>query len=136
MPPAEEHIPSAPFEVISCDEFSFHNKNFLMIVDSFSNYNKAYHLPGRRTADVLIKHILQWQLDTGFARVLGTDGAKVWTGEEFQAFLEQNKIEHRVSAPMKAASNGKAEERIKAYKRMLTKLHYEGRTSEADARAT
>ena len=136
MPPSEDHIPSTPFEVISCDEFAFHNKNYLMIVDSFSSYSKAFHLPGRRTAEVLIKHIMQWQLDTGFARVIGTDGAKVWTGEEFQTFLKQNKIEHRLSAPMKAASNGRAEERIKSYKQMLTKLHYEGRTSEADARST
>ena len=136
LPPVKSHIPSAPFEVIFCDEFSHSNKAYLMIVDSLSNYSRAYHLPGRRTAAVLINHILQWQLDTGFARVIGTDGAKVWTGEEFQAFLRDNKIEHRLSAPMKSASNGKCEERVKAYKNMLTKLHYEGRRSEADARET
>ena len=136
MPPAPSHIPSTPFEVIFCDEFSHSNKAYLMVVDSLSNYSRAYHLPGRRTASVLINHLLQWQLNTGFARVIGTDGAKVWTGEEFQDFLRDNKIEHRLSAPMKSASNGKCEERIKAYKNMLTKLHHEGRRSEADARET
>ena len=136
MPPTDEQIPSQPFEVIFCDEFEFRHKHYLMIVDSLSGYSRAYHLPGRRTANQLIKHIMQWQLDTGFARILGTDGAKVWTGEEFQDFLTQNKITHRLSAPMRASSNGKVEERCKSYKNMLNKLHHEGRTSEADARET
>ena len=136
MPTAPASTPSSPFEVIYCDEFSFEHKDYLMIVDGYSNYSKAIHLPGRRTASVLIKHLLQWQMDHGFARVIGTDGAKVFTGEEFQAFLEENKIQHRLSAPMKSSSNGRVEERIKAYKNMLTKLQYEGRKNEAEARAT
>ena len=37
---------------------------------------------------------------------------------------------------MMSRSNGRIEERIKAYKNMLTKLHYEGRTTEGEARAT
>ena len=136
MPPAKFKTPTTPFEVISCDEFSFHHKNYLMICNAYSNYSKAVHLPGRRTASVLIKHLLQWQLDHGFARVLHTGGAKVLTGDEFQTFLEENKIEHRLSAPMMSRSNGRIEERIKAYKNMLTKLHFEGRTTEGEARAT
>ena len=82
------------------------------------------------------KNLLLWQLDNGFARVLQTDGAKVFIGDEFQNFLQENKIEHRLSAPMKSSSNGRVEERIKAYKNMLTKLHYEGRKSEGETRAT
>ena len=35
-------------------------------------------------------------LDFGFSRVLQSDGARVFTGEEFQKFLENNKIEHRL----------------------------------------
>ena len=107
-----------------------------MICDAYSNYSKAIHLPGRRTASSLIEHLLLWQLDNGFARVLQTDGAKVFIGDEFQNFLQENKIEHRLSAPMKSSSNGRVEERIKAYKNMLTKLHYEGRKSEGETRAT
>ena len=100
MPPAKFNTPTTPFKVISCDEFSFHHKNYLMICDAYSNYSKAVHLPRRRTASVLINHLLQWQLDHGFARVLQTDGAKVFTGDEFQTFLEENKTEHRLSAPI------------------------------------
>ena len=107
-----------------------------MICDAYSNYSRAVHLPGKRTATVIINHLLQWMLDHGFSRVLQTDGAKVFTGEEFQKFLEENKIEHRLSAPMMSRSNGRIEERIKAYKNMLTKLHSEGRTTEGEARAT
>ena len=65
-----------------------------------------------------------------------TNGAKIFTGDEFQTFMKENKIEHRLSAPMMSRSNGRIEERIKAYKNMLTKLHYEGRTTEGEARAT
>ena len=65
-----------------------------MICDAYSNYSKAIHLPGRRTASALIEHLLLWQLDNGFARVLQTDGAKVFIGDEFQNFLQENKIEH------------------------------------------
>merc|ERR1712047_158503 len=67
---------------------------------------------------------------------LQSDGARVFTGQEFQEFLENNKIQHRLSAPMMSHSNGRVEERIKCYKNMLTKLHAEGRTTEADARST
>ena len=136
LPPAKFNRPEAPFEVISCDEFSFRHKNYLMICDAYSNYSRAVHLPGKRTATVLINHILQWMLDFGFSRVLQSDGARVFTGQEFQEFLENNKIQHRLSAPMKSNSNGRAEERIKCYKNMLTKLYAEGRTTEADARST
>ena len=107
-----------------------------MICDAYSNYSRAVHLPGKRTATVLINHILQWMLDFGFGRVLQSDGARVFTGEEFQTFLENNKIQHRLSAPMMARSNGRIEERIKCYKNMLTKLHAEGRTTEGEARST
>ena len=107
-----------------------------MIVDAFSSYSRAVHLPGKRTATVLINHILQFMLDFGFSRVIQTDGARVFTGQEFQEFLENNKIQHRLSAPMKSNSNGRVEERIKCYKNMLSKLHAEGRTTEADARST
>ena len=71
-----------------------------MIVDAFSSYSRAVHLPGKRTATVLINHILQFMLDFGFSRVIQTDGARVFTGQEFQEFLENNKIQHRLSAPM------------------------------------
>ena len=37
LPPADFNKPEAPFEVISCDEFSFQHKNYLMIVDAFSS---------------------------------------------------------------------------------------------------
>merc|ERR1711994_1003899 len=136
LPPADFNKPEAPFEVISCDEFSFQHKNYLMIVDAFSSYSRAVHLPGKRTATVLINHILQFMLDFGFSRVIQTDGARVFTGQEFQEFLENNKIQHRLSAPMASRSNGRAEQKIKAYKSMLTKLFSEGRTTEADARST
>ena len=75
-------------------------------------------------------------LDFGFSRVIQTDGARVFTGQEFQEFLQNNKIQHRLSAPMASRSNGRAEQKIKAYKNMLTKLFSEGRTTEADARST
>merc|ERR1711884_856284 len=107
-----------------------------MIVDAFSSYSRAVHLPGKRTATVLINHILQFMLDFGFSRVIQTDGARVFTGQEFQEFLQNNKIQHRLSAPMASRSNGRAEQKIKAYKNMLTKLFSEGRTTEADARST
>ena len=87
LPPAKFNKPEAPFEVISCDEFSFRHKNYLMICDAYSNYSRAVHLPEKRTATVLINHILQWMLDFGFSRVLQSDGARVFTGEEFQTFL-------------------------------------------------
>merc|ERR1712018_1119354 len=79
LPPADFNKPEAPFEVISCDEFSFQHKNYLMIVDAFSSYSRAVHLPGKRTATVLINHILEFMLDFGFSRVIQTDGARVFT---------------------------------------------------------
>ena len=54
MPPAKFNTPSTQFEVISCDEFSFEHRNYLMICNAYTNYSKAVHLPGRRTASVLI----------------------------------------------------------------------------------
>ena len=94
------------------------------------------YLENELPLSISVNHILQWMLDFGFSRVLQSDGARVFTGQEFQEFLENNKIQHRLSAPMKSNSNGRAEERIKCYKNMLTKLYAEGRTTEADARST
>ena len=44
LPPAKFNKPEAPFEVISCDKFSFRHKNYLMICDAYSNYSRAVHL--------------------------------------------------------------------------------------------
>ena len=136
LPPHPDQDPCEPFEVLFIDEFTHESKHYVVLVCAYSGYSRIYHLTGRRTASVIIKHLLQFCLENGFPKWIGTDGAKIFTGYEFQNFLKQNKIRHRLSSPMYAQSSGRHEERVSAYKNMLKKLEYEGRCTEAEARWT
>ena len=136
LPPHPDQDPNQAFEVLFIDEFAHESKHYVVLVCAYSGYSRIYHLTGRRTASVIIKHLLQFCLDNGFPKWIGTDGAKIFTGHEFQNFLRQNKIRHRLSSPMYAQSSGRHEERVSAYKSMLKKLEYEGRCTEAEARWT
>ena len=134
LPPHPDQDPEEPFQVIFTDEFSFESRNYLVVVCALTDYSRIYHLPGKRTAQAIIKLLKQFFLDYGFAEWIGTDGAKIFTSYEFQEFLKQNKIRHRLSSPMNAQSSGRHEERVSAYKQMLKKLKYEDKLTEAEAR--
>ena len=134
LPPHPDQDPDEPFQVIFTDEFSFESKNYLVVVCALTGYSRIYHLSGKRTAQAIIKILKQFCLDYGFPAWLGTDGAKIFTSYEFQDFLKQNKIRHRLSSPMHAQSSGRHEERVSAYKQMLKKLKYEDKLTEAEAR--
>ena len=134
LPPHPDQDPDEPFQVIFTDEFSFESKNYLVVVCALTGYSRIYHLSGKRTSQAIIKILKQFCLDYGFPAWLGTDGAKIFTSYEFQDFLKQNKIRHRLSSPMHAQSSGRHEERVSAYKQMLKKLKYEDKLTEAEAR--
>ena len=58
-----------------------------------------------------------------------SDGPQVFTSNEFNSWLKDNKITHRVSSPGRARSNGAIESKIKLYKSIRDKLVTDGKYS-------
>ena len=87
------------------------NSYFLGIIDDKSGYSSVYFLSTKDQAFEKFKVWKEWaenQLGRKLKKIR-TDGGGEFVNHEFQAYLEENGIEHQKSAPRSAQQNGRAE---------------------------
>lgn len=94
--------------------------HYLVLVDRFSGYPMVASLRALNTTSV-VTHISRWFYDYGFPERLMTDGGPQFRSE-FKEFCASHRIEHIVSSPYHAQSNGLAEAAVKNVKHLLVKL--------------
>ena len=124
--PMKPHeIPSRPWERIAVDLFEFHNKNYLITVDYFSNYFEVDRLYGT-SAKTVIKNLKAHFARHGIPDVLVSDNGPQFVAKEFKNFEETYEFKHATSSPGYAQSNGKAENSVKTAKRLLRKCVRDG----------
>jgi Integrase zinc binding domain/Integrase core domain len=113
-------IPDRSWQNVSCDLFTFENKQYMVLVDGFSHHLEIDHLP-----DISSKTVVR-KLKVHFSRFgcpeeLKSDNAKQFRSDEFDRFAKDWNFRHITSSPMMASSNGKAESAVKIAKRILRK---------------
>ena len=86
----------------------YHNKMFLIIVDSFSKWIDVI-LSSSATSDETIEKIRTVFVNFGLPEQIVTDNGSAFTSKEFETFLQRNGIQQIRTAPYHAASNGQAE---------------------------
>ena len=69
----------------------------------------------------IIKHLKDIFTEIGIPRCIISDGGTQFTSQEFQDFTRKWGIQHRVTSPTNAQSNGQAECFIQTIKNSLTK---------------
>ncbi|BET02330.1 Reverse transcriptase (RNA-dependent DNA polymerase) [Nesidiocoris tenuis] len=119
--PMKSHeIPSLPWERVSMDTFEFEKKQFIVLVDSYSDYFEIGKLPNI-TAQALIKFCKKQFGRHGIPQVLVSDNAPQMIGSEFRHFAKEWEFLHSTSSPHHSRGNGKAESAVKIAKTMMKK---------------
>uniref|UniRef100_A0A146L0H7 RNA-directed DNA polymerase n=2 Tax=Lygus hesperus TaxID=30085 RepID=A0A146L0H7_LYGHE len=123
--PMKTHrIPSLPWERVSMDTFEFENRQYVVIVDAYSDYFEVEHLPNI-TTKTIIKFCKQQFARHGIPQVLITDNAPQLISGEFREFAQEWEFLHSTSSPHHSRGNGKAESAVKIAKTLMRKCRRE-----------
>ena len=117
--------PSGPWEKVGTDLFQLKGKDYLLVIDYYSNYPEIALLSNTSTSTI-ISHMKSMFARHGLPQVLVSDNAAIYTSQEFQEFAKSYEFKHITSSPYFAQSNGKSEVGVKIVKRLLKKAVREG----------
>ena len=111
-------LPDYPFQSLCADFFTYKGKNYLIIVDRYSNWLNIMRL-AKDTSENVISVLRQYFSTYGICEILSTDGAKVFMSEKLKQFFQAWGVTHRVSSAYYARSNKRAEVGVKSAKRLI-----------------
>ena len=90
------------------------------MVDYFSQFLVLWRILTLHSQSI-INNLKQIFTEIGVPRSIVTDGGTQFTAQEFKDFTRALKIEHRVTSPTNAQSNGQAEQFVQTIKNSLMK---------------
>jgi hypothetical protein len=109
-----------PFEKVATDIFQIEGRQYLVLVDYFSNYLEADYLKSV-TSTIVISKLKGHFARYGVPKVLVSDCGSQFTSYEFQQFAKRWGFKHIKSDPGHHQANGKAESAVKIVKSMMLK---------------
>ena len=112
--------PQTTWEQLRLDIFSLRNTQYLLVIDYFSWFPVIKQLQSLHSVSV-IKHLKDIFTEIGIPRCLVSDGGTQFTSQEFKDFTKTWGIQHTVTSPTNAQSNGQAECFVQTIKNSLTK---------------
>ena len=119
MPPSTPlDFPEYPFQSICMDFFTHAAKNYLIIVDRYSNWLSVLKLP-KDTSSNVIKALREYFTHFGICSTLSSDGASVFTSAEMAEFRTRWGFKQRISSAYFPRSNKRAEVGVKSAKRLI-----------------
>ena len=117
-PPTATERPVYPFQCICADFFTYKGKNYLVIVDRYSNWPIVDRASDG--AKGLIDCLRHCFTTYGIPDELASDGGPEFTATSTKSFLRSWGVQHRLSSTAFPHSNCRAEIGVKTAKRMLT----------------
>ena len=117
QPPSDITPPEYPFQKICSDYFSYNNRDFVVIVDRYSNWPMVF--PSEGGAEGLIKRLREVFVTFGVPEELTSDGGPQFTAGKTQQFLSSWGVTHRLTSVANPHANCRAEIAVKTVKRML-----------------
>lgn len=100
--------PSKPFEIVHADVFTAEQEKYLTIIDSFSKFASAFHLPDC-TAPNIVKALLTFSTHHGLPLTLVTDRGTEFTNQIVEEFLRLHKVNHHTTLAHAHNDNGMIE---------------------------
>ncbi|XP_041440689.1 uncharacterized protein K02A2.6-like [Xenopus laevis] len=108
-------LPTRPWQILSMDIFNYAGKDFLLIVDHYSDFWEIELLPDL-SADTTIKRCKAQLARYGQPDRVVTDNGPQFACAMFTKFSQEWGFEHVTSSPMYPKANGKAESAVKIVK--------------------
>lgn len=100
--------PTKPLEILHMDIYSINNTNFLTILDKFSKFGAAYHMPekdGQEVVNILTQYISNHGIPNKIVTDLGTE----FTSKIFKQFCQLYKIELHFTSAKSSTGNSPVE---------------------------
>jgi transposase InsO family protein len=119
-PMYERDLPSAPWQILGTDLFSYRGNQHLLIVDYYSKFLIVRKLKRENSACV-IAHMKQIFTEHGIPDKLYSDNGPCYASEEFLEFSKKYSFNHITSSPNYQQSNGLAERFVQTAKGILKK---------------
>ncbi|GFS21254.1 Pol polyprotein [Elysia marginata] len=107
-----------PSEKVGLDFCEFGDRQYLIVVDYFSNFIEVEHMTSTATAHTISK-LKQLFARYGIPKTIVSDNGPQFTAEKFQQFAKRWNILHKTSSPGHPQSNGRAEAAVKIIKTLM-----------------
>ena len=117
LPPHDPPQPDFPFQMIVSDYFSYCGKEYLVVVDRYSNWPTVFRSENGATG--LVTHLRNMFSTFGIPEELTTDGGPQFTAGVTQQFLKNWGVRHRLSSVANPHANCRAELGVKQVKRII-----------------
>ena len=125
--PLQTHkIPDRPWSSVAADLFSLHGKNYIVLVDYYSNFLEVSELPDTAACSV-IQFLKEQFSHHRIPDCLVTDNGSQIVSKEFTQFTTDWEFKHVTSSTRYPKSNGKAESAVKVAKNLLKKAIKDGK---------
>uniref|UniRef100_A0A673W9M9 Gypsy retrotransposon integrase-like protein 1 n=1 Tax=Salmo trutta TaxID=8032 RepID=A0A673W9M9_SALTR len=119
-------LPIRPWQIVSLDLFQHSGKDFLLVVDHYSDFWEIDLLPDL-SAETTIKRCKAQFARYGQPDRVISDNGPQFSGVEFRKFAADWEFEHVTSSPRHPKANGKAESAVKIAKNLCKKALREGK---------
>lgn len=113
-------LPTAPWEKVGTDLFHCNGKDYLLVIDYYSNFPEIALLSSA-TASSVITHVKSIFARHGIPKTVVSDNGPCYNCREWQQFATQYGFHHVTSSPQHAQANGKAEKGVHIIKQILKK---------------
>ena len=113
-------VPDRPWSKLAIDLFAFNGKDYVIIVDYYSDFFEIKELSSTTCASV-VKFCKEQFARYGIPDVLMSDNGPQFSCAEFTDFAKVYRFNHKTSSPYFSQSNGKVESAVKIVKSLLKK---------------
>ena len=125
--PMQTHqIPERPWSKIATDLFTVSGKNYITVVDYFSDFVEVSELEST-TSHAVIQELKEQFSRHGIPDIVVSDNGPQFSSQEFDEFSLTWEFSHVTSSPHHPKSNGKAESSVKAVKQLFKKAERDGK---------
>ena len=125
--PMQSHqIPDRPWSKVATDLFTLSGKNYITVVDYFSDFVEVSELEGT-TSHAVIQVLKEQFSRHGIPDTVVSDNGSQFSSQEFHEFSLAWEFNHVTSSPHHPRSNGKAESSVKAVKQLFKKAERDGK---------
>ena len=124
--PMQSHeIPTFPWSKVATDLFTLSGKNYITVVDYFSDFVEVTELEDT-TSRAVIQALKEQFSRHGIPDTVVSDNGSQYSSQEFHEFSLSWEFNHVTSSPHYSKSNGKAESAVKAVKLLFKKAKRDG----------
>ena len=121
--PMKPHkVPDRPWEKVGVDLFTIDGRDYVAMVDYYSQYIEISTLTSNTTSKAVINAMKSNFARHGTPMEVISDNGPQFTSQEFVDFKKVWDFKHTTSSPHYPASNGQAENAVKQMKSMIRKV--------------